>query len=146
MNEALSAIGAVTIFVDDLAAAKAFYAAVFQRPLIHDGADSAVFAFDHVLINLLQSSQAPELVAPARVGGRDAGARLQFSVWVEDVDAVCRTLQATGVELINGPMDRDWGKRTACFADPDGTIWEVAQDIAADGPADGTAPDRAADA
>jgi uncharacterized glyoxalase superfamily protein PhnB len=31
------------------------------------------------------------------------------------------------VSLLNGPIDRDWGMRTAAFADPDGHVWEVAQ-------------------
>lgn len=34
---------------------------------------------------------------------------------------------ARGVELLNGPMDREWGVRTACFADPAGNVWEIAQ-------------------
>jgi lactoylglutathione lyase len=38
-------------------------------------------------------------------------------------------LSGRGVELINGPLDRPWGQRTACFADPDGHLWEVAQSI-----------------
>src|SRR5206468_12511116 len=31
--------------------------------------------------------------------------------------------------LLNGPIDRPWGMRTAAFADPDGHIWEVAAKI-----------------
>jgi uncharacterized glyoxalase superfamily protein PhnB len=26
-------------------------------------------------------------------------------------------------------MDREWGVRTACFTDPDGHVWEVAQQL-----------------
>jgi uncharacterized glyoxalase superfamily protein PhnB len=32
-----------------------------------------------------------------------------------------------GVTLLNGPMDRPWGLRTASFIDPAGVIWEIAQ-------------------
>ena len=32
-----------------------------------------------------------------------------------------------GNTLINGPIDRPWGIRTACFADPAGHIWEIAK-------------------
>ena len=42
------------------------------------------------------------------------------------MDAVCDDLVARGVRLVNGPMDRPWGPRTACFADPSGHIWEIA--------------------
>jgi uncharacterized glyoxalase superfamily protein PhnB len=31
--------------------------------------------------------------------------------------------------LLNGPMNRPWGIRTAAFTDPDGHIWEVAGKI-----------------
>ncbi len=54
-----------------------------------------------------------------------------LSIWVDDVDAVSADLQGRGVALISGPIDRDWGKRTAGFTDPDGHIWEFAQDIPA---------------
>jgi uncharacterized glyoxalase superfamily protein PhnB len=52
---------------------------------------------------------------------------------VDDVDAICVALVNRGVELISRPIDRTWGKRTASFADPDGNLWEVAQDIPAGG-------------
>ena len=38
-------------------------------------------------------------------------------------------LAARGVELLNRPMDREWGMRTAAFTDPDGHVWEVAAKI-----------------
>jgi lactoylglutathione lyase len=45
---------------------------------------------------------------------------------VEDVDATCDQLIARGAELINGPMDRPWGIRTASLIDPNGYVWEIA--------------------
>jgi uncharacterized glyoxalase superfamily protein PhnB len=79
------------------------------------------------MLNLLQSAQAPELVAPAGVATAARGAALIFTIRVEDADAVCAELAAHGVDLLNGPVDRPWGRRTAAFADPDGHVWEVAQ-------------------
>ncbi|MDQ3782600.1 MAG: VOC family protein, partial [Actinomycetota bacterium] len=29
--------------------------------------------------------------------------------------------------LLNGPVDRPWGVRTASFRDPAGHIWEIAR-------------------
>ncbi len=49
-----------------------------------------------------------------------------LTVHVDDVDAWCATLEERGVELLNGPMDRPWGPRTASFRDPSGQIWEIA--------------------
>jgi len=48
---------------------------------------------------------------------------------VDDADAVCAELDRRGVALLNGPIDRPWGMRTACFADPDDHIWEIAQTL-----------------
>jgi len=88
--------------------------------------DSAVFRFGATLVNLLETSKASELVGLASVGLKDAGVRFQFTIEVADVDAMCEELKRRGVELLNGPMDRPWGIRTASFRDPGGHIWEIA--------------------
>jgi catechol 2,3-dioxygenase-like lactoylglutathione lyase family enzyme len=120
------AIAAITLFVEDLAEAKRFYSDIFQLPVSFEDENSTVFRFGETLVNLLQSSEAHALVAPATVATPDAGVRFQFTLGVDDVDAVCEELKARGVELLNGPMDRPWGIRTASFRDPGGHIWEIA--------------------
>jgi catechol 2,3-dioxygenase-like lactoylglutathione lyase family enzyme len=120
-------IDAITLFVEDLAAAKAFYLEVFGLPLYYEDPNSAVFKFGATLINLLDIGEAPDLIAPAAVASRDSGNRFQFTIGVDDVDAMCEMLRARGVELLNGPMDRPWGIRTASFRDPGGYIWEIAK-------------------
>jgi catechol 2,3-dioxygenase-like lactoylglutathione lyase family enzyme len=120
-------IAAITLFVEDLDAAKRFYVDVFGLPIFFEDSDSAVFKFGETLINLLKVGNAPELIEPAPVAGPEAGARFQFTLEVEDVDAMCEKLASLGVELLNGPMDRRWGRRTASFRDPGGHIWEIAQ-------------------
>jgi len=119
-------IGAVTLFVEDLAATREFYVDVFDLPVMFEDDDSAVFRFGDTLINLLKSTAAHELIAPAVIAGPDAGSRSQFTLSVDDVDATCADLVARGVTMLNGPMDRPWGIRTASFADPGGHIWEIA--------------------
>ena len=119
-------ISAITLFVEDLAAAKRFYGDVFQLTVFFEDDNSAVFRFGDTLVNLLEASEAAPLVAPATVATPDAGARFQFTLGVDDVDATVEELQSRGVELLNGPMDRPWGIRTASFRDPGGHIWEVA--------------------
>ena len=121
-----TSISAITLFVDDLAAAREFYARAFELPLHYQDDVSAVFDFDGTLINLLQEDEAHDLIAPAAVADSDSGARMQFTISVDDVDATAADLQSRGVELLNGPMDRPWGIRTASFQDPAGHIWEVA--------------------
>lgn len=117
---------AVTLFVEDLDAAKDFYRRAFDAPVQFEDDDSAVFKFGDTLINLLKTSAAHELIAPAQVADPQAGARAQFTLHVDDVDAECDRLRQRGVVLLNGPMDRPWGPRTACFRDPAGHIWEIA--------------------
>ena len=120
-------IFAITLFVEDLAEAKRFYQAVFGRPVVAEDDDSVVFDFGNTLINLLRTTTAPDLIAPAAVAPREAGSRVQFTIRVDDVDALCAELGARGVELLNGPTDRPWGIRTASFRDPGGHIWEIAK-------------------
>ena len=120
------AIAAITLFVEDLEAAKHFYREVFELPVAFEDNSSAVFRFGETLVNLLKTSEAPGLVGPATVADRDAGVRFQFTLGVNDVDATCQKLIERGVELLNGPMDRPWGIRTASFRDPGGHIWEIA--------------------
>jgi lactoylglutathione lyase len=86
-----------------------------------------VFDFGNTIINLLTTTAAHELIAPANVASLETGSRLQLTITVEDVDALCAELGKRGVELLNGPMDRPWGIRTASFRDPGGHIWEIAQ-------------------
>jgi lactoylglutathione lyase len=131
MSAWVKRVGAMTLFVEDLARAKAFYQDVFGLPVTYEDASSAVFTFDNTLVNLLQTSAAHELIEPATVAGPETGSRFQLTIWVDDVDAVCLELQTLGVALINGPMDRAWGQRTATFADPGGHIWEIAQELPA---------------
>ena len=119
-------IAAITLFVEDLDSAKRFYLEVFELPIYHEDDNSVVCRFGDTLINLLEAAEASGLVEPAVVASRDTGVRFQFTLGVDDVDSKCEELRRRGVELLNGPMDRPWGIRTASFRDPGGHIWEIA--------------------
>jgi catechol 2,3-dioxygenase-like lactoylglutathione lyase family enzyme len=121
-----NAIEVITLFVDDIAQTKAFYAKVLRPDIVYQDEVSAVLKFEGAMINLLAASQAPELVEPAAVAPASSGARMLLTIKVADVDAVCAALRSEGVALLNGPIDRPWGRRTAAFADPSGHVWEVA--------------------
>ena len=120
-------VSAITLFVEELASTKQSYLEVFGLPVHFEDDASVVFDFGNTLINLLKSTEAPELIEPAVVAPPDAGSRMQFTIEVDDVDAMCAELTARGVKLLNGPMDRPWGIRTASFRDPAGHIWEIAK-------------------
>ena len=122
-------VDAITLFVEDLELSKSFYQNAFGLPVLFEDSNSAVFKFANTLINLLDSSAAHDLIEPALVAGPGVGSRFQLTIPVADVDAKCAELKARGVELLNGPMNRAWGVRTACFSDPSGHIWEIAQPL-----------------
>ncbi|UXN72990.1 VOC family protein [Devosia sp. A8/3-2] len=125
----LDAIEVVTLFVEDIAAARAFYQKVFTAEIVGEDDVSALLKFSGAMINLLAASQAPELVTPSPVGAAASGARMLLTVRVDDVNATFADLQTRGVTFLNGPMDRPRGRRTAAFADPAGHVWEIAQEI-----------------
>ena len=128
---ALKSVDFVTLFVEDLERSKVFYQDVFGLPLAFEDADSAVFRFANTTINLLTTTAARDLIQPGAVAGRESGSRFQFTIQVDDVDATCVELAERGVRLLNGPIDREWGVRTASFTDPGGHIWEIAQTLPA---------------
>jgi catechol 2,3-dioxygenase-like lactoylglutathione lyase family enzyme len=123
----LASVGAVTLFVDDPQRSKSFYQDVFDLSPIYEDEDSAAFKFENLIVNLLKIPAARDLIDPGVVADVQAGSRFQLTVWVDDADAACADLTRRGVKLLNGPVDREWGMRTASFTDPDGHIWEIAQ-------------------
>lgn len=126
MNDWPGSISAISLFVADLARSRSFYQQVFGLTVHFKDDESVVFRFGDTLVNLLIAGAAPGLIAPATLAPAGAGATFQLTVTVDDVDSTCADLMGRGVELLNGPMDRPWGIRTASFADPDGYLWEVA--------------------
>lgn len=129
MSMSLKSVGAITLFVEDPQRSKAFYQNVFDTPVVYEDESAVAFKFENMIVNLLAASAAHELIDPGTVADGKTGSRFQLTIWVSDADAVCAELEARGVPLLNGPMNREWGMRTACFADPDGHLWEIAQEI-----------------
>ena len=129
MTASLKGVGAITLFVEDLQRSRLFYQDVLDLQAIYEDESSAVFDFENTIINLLSIPAARELIEPGAVASPAAGSRFQLTIWVDDADAACAELDARGVALLNGPMNREWGKRTASFADPAGNIWEIAQEL-----------------
>lgn len=129
MSWAQKKVTFITLFTEDLDRSKAFYQDIFNLRVLYEDENSAVFRLQNVGINLLRIPAARDLIEPGAVARPDAGSRYQFTIDVEDVDAVCAELAGQGVALLNGPMDRPWGIRTASFVDPGGHIWEIAQDL-----------------
>ena len=117
---------AVTIFAEDLTAMREFYDRAFGLPLEYEDENSAIYRFGETMINILHAAEASTLIEPAKVDGPNGSARSMFTINVQDVDAICEQLIRNGVKILNGPVDRPWGPRTAAFADPAGHVWEIA--------------------
>lgn len=129
MIKDLNRLDVVTLFVDDVSRAKAFYQDVFGLEVIYEDDASAVVKLRNLIVNLLIDDDAPTLVEPFTTAGSGTQARFLLTIEVEDADATIAELAAHGVKLLNGPTDRPWGRRTAAFADPAGHVWEIAQVI-----------------
>ncbi|MGW4947180.1 VOC family protein [Actinoplanes sp. NPDC004185] len=129
MIKGLSKIEVITVFAEDLAATRAFYEDVFGLEVVYADEASAVVRLDNLMINVLRADRADTLIEPQPVGPPGNGARLLITIQVDDADATCEELRRHGVTILNGPVDRPWGRRTAAFADPAGTMWEIAQHL-----------------
>ena len=132
MTESLRNVGAITMFIADVERSKRFYERVFDTMAIYEDENAVAFQFDNLIVNMLRSSAAHELIEPAAVGDEESGTRFQLTIGVDDADATYAELASRGADFINGPIDREWGLRTAAFADPDGHIWEIAENIKGD--------------
>jgi catechol 2,3-dioxygenase-like lactoylglutathione lyase family enzyme len=126
MSAWLKNVDVITLFVEDLERSKLFYQDILGLPLHFENEDSAVFNFGDTSINMINIPAARQLIEPRAVASPKAGSRFQFTIHVDDVDAICAELATQGVALLNGPMNRPWGIRTASFTDPGGHIWEIA--------------------
>ncbi len=127
MIKGLNRIEVITLFVEDLAASRAFYENVFGLEVVYSDENSAVVKLENLMINVLRAERGGMLVEPRSVAGPEAGPRLLPTIAVEDANAVCEELEQHGVTILNGPVDRPWGRRTVAFADPAGNVWEIAQ-------------------
>jgi len=133
MSLSLKSMNVVTVFTEDLAGTRSFYEEVLGLRVLGENENehgpSVVFELGNVMINLAHVSAGADFGAPGLVAGRGAGVRVVLPAAVDDVDTACAELARLGVPLVDGPVDRPWGIRTASFSDPAGHIWEIAADL-----------------
>jgi catechol 2,3-dioxygenase-like lactoylglutathione lyase family enzyme len=129
MDFAFGKVDVVNLFAADLAATKRFYREVLRLPLAFEDETTAVYKLANLMICLSSAAKAGELITPVPLADPAAGARFTLAMFVDDVDAACAELTGLGARLLNGPVNRPWGVRTACFADPAGHIWELGQEL-----------------
>ena len=123
----LDKVSVISLFVEDVPAAKTFYLSIFDASVVFEDEHSACVRLSNLMINLLHAPEGAVLVAPAAVGGPESPRRFQLTVFVEDLDVVIQHLAAKNVKLLTGPQVQPWGVKTVTFMDPAGHSWEAAQ-------------------
>jgi uncharacterized glyoxalase superfamily protein PhnB len=119
----------VTLGVDDLARASAFYEEALGLERAESSMDEIVwFRTPHSYLGLFGRDA---LAADAGIepGGRTAFDGVTFAINVgseAEADAVFARAESAGAEVLKPLGKTDWGGYSGYFADPDGHPWEVA--------------------
>lgn len=125
-------IDAVVLFVQDLTGCTTFYRDTLRLPHLGSEATASAFRLQDRTLILLSPERAARILGttPDEIK-LDGAARTMLAVEVENVEVAYEELIAQGVRFLCPPTDHPWGRRTATFADPEGNLWEIAQDIEA---------------
>jgi lactoylglutathione lyase len=129
VGAAFSDIGAVIVFVDDLTRSRAFYHEVLGLEVQFEDDDSAGFAIEGMAFIVLQVDRAREQLHGEPTATPRSGATAFMTTFTDDVDRLHAELTDRGVTFFQAPTDQPWGVRTAYFKDPDGHVWEIAQEL-----------------
>lgn len=116
----------VSVFSDRLAATRDFYVSLFGWRVAFDS-DWFVHlqAPDHASIEL-GIIRRDHAIVPATFAAAPAG--MMVTIVVPDVDAVHRTVQERGIEIVEPPRDLFYGQRRMVLRDPDGTLVDVSSE------------------
>ena len=110
-------ISLVTLGVEDLARARAFYEALGWSGAQQPDGEVCFFQAGGIVFGLWTA-----------LGGHGApGIELAHNVRSEpEVDAILADAQGAGGTVVRAAERAEWGGWTGAFADPDGYVWEVA--------------------
>jgi len=126
---AISDVGAIILFVEDLPRSRAFYHGTLGLDVGFEDDHSVGFELTGVAFIVLQVDRAREQLHGEPTATPRGGASAFLTTFTDDVDALCTELVARGVPFFQEPTDQPWGMRTAYFKDPDGHVWELAQPL-----------------
>lgn len=117
----------VTLGVDDLARARAFYeSGLGWRPSSASNDQVVFFQLGGIVLGLY-GREALAAEANQSPGSGFGGVALAHNVRDKaEVDAVLATAEAAGARILKAAEDTFWGGHSGYFADPDGHVWEVA--------------------
>lgn len=119
-------VSLVTLGVEDLARARAFYEALGWKTGATPAEDVAFFQAGGMIFGLWGREQLSEDSGVRDLGGY-GGVTLAYNARDRvEVDAVIEEARAAGATIAREPGEAFWGGYTAVFVDPDGHPWEVA--------------------
>jgi hypothetical protein len=121
-------ISIVTLGVEDLARAIAFYRDGLALPMINDGEGIAFFQLQGLRLGLYPRRELAEDAQVADPGPQPfSGITLAHNLRSpEEVDALLAHVAAIGGRIVKPAQKVFWGGYSGYFADPDGHLWEVA--------------------
>ena len=126
---AISDVGAIILFVEDLPRTRAFYHETLGLDVAFEDDDSIGFEVQGLAFIVLQVDRAREQLHREPTATPRAGATAFLTSFTDGVDALHADLVSRGVRFFQEPTDQRWGVRTAYFKDPDGHVWELAQPL-----------------
>jgi catechol 2,3-dioxygenase-like lactoylglutathione lyase family enzyme len=121
-------LSVVTLGARDLPSLRRFYAGLGWAEVPGSDDGWVGFLLGGVLLALypldaLSAEAAPDLPSAAGFSGVTVACNVDRE---EQVDAAFAAALAAGATLVAAPVTRDWGGRSAYFADPEGNRWEIA--------------------
>ena len=122
-------VSIVTLGVDDLPRARAFYEALGWRVANEQNADSIVcFTLNGIGFALYPRDRLAEDIGLQGGSGAATGAvTLAYNVRTrDDVNALLDEVERAGGAIVKPAQDVFWGGYSGYFKDPDGHLWEVA--------------------
>lgn len=114
---------AVRLFVDDITAARSFYADVLGLPLKADRVEHGFCVFTAGSAELIVQEMVADEEDEMELVGRFTG----LSFGVEDVVALHAQLAGQGIEFTAEPEAQPWGGVVATLCDPSGNEMQIVQ-------------------
>jgi lactoylglutathione lyase len=120
----------ISLLVEDVQKALHFYQDTLGLEVIENLGDYATLkANENLKLSFFPRTAMQEALPSIRLDPVH-GYRTVLEFFVEELDSVCNTLLAKGIQLVSEPTDHhDWGIRTAYFTDLDGNLVELFRNL-----------------
>ena len=112
----------IAVTVTDLKKAAAFYQKTFDLE-VHSANDVAVSMSDGVFNLTLLKFPTDEMAGDER--GKDFVGLHHFGIWVEDIEAIKRAIEAHGGKAHGGPTGHVPENAEHKFRDPNGIVFDI---------------------